>query len=142
MAKIKSLDKIAKKWDDRVGVSSADYIEGVKSPTKDWAEGALAAKDNYNAAIQQSIQQGRREKGITEAGTQKWQKKSVEKSVRWASGVSGAVDDMKKGFQPYHDTISALDYGPRFPSGDPRNLARVKIGNEALHKKKVEIKSL
>jgi len=142
VAKIKSLDKIAKKWDDRVGVSSADYLDGVKAPTKDWAEGALAAKDNYNAAIQLSIKQGRREKGIAEAGTAKWQKKTVEKSGRWASGVSGAVDDMKKGFQPYHDTISALDYGPRFPAGDPRNIERVKIGNVALHKKKVEIKSL
>lgn len=142
MAKIKSLDKIAKKWNDRVGVSSSDYVEGVKAPTKDWADGALAAKGNYEAGIQQSIQQGRREKGIQEAGTQKWQAKTVEKSARWGQGVAGAVDDMKKGFQPYHDTIGSLDYGPRFPSGDPRNLDRVKIGNVALHKKKVEIKSL
>lgn len=142
MAKIKSLDKIATKWDERVGVSNRDYEEGVKAPTKDWAEGALAAKDNYEAGIQQAIQQGRREKGIQEAGTKKWQAKTVEKSSRWAQGVSGAVDDMKKGFQPYHDEIANLDYGPRYPAGDPRNLQRVKIGNDALHKKKVELKSL
>ncbi len=142
MAQIKSLDKIAKKWSDRVALSGVDYVDGVKSPTKDWESGALAAKGNYEAGIQQSIKQGRREKGIQEAGTKKWQDKTVEKSGRWATGVAGATADMKSGFSPYHSAIAALDYGPRFPAGDPRNLQRVKIGNEALHAKKVEIKSL
>lgn len=142
MAKIKSVDKIAQKWNDRVQVSDADYKDGVQNPTKDWEEGALASKDNYEAGIRTSIEQGRREKGIKEAGTAKWKAKTVEKSGRWRTGVTGAQDDMKKGYTPYHGVISALDYGPRFPAGDPRNLDRVKVGNEALHAKKVELKSL
>lgn len=142
MAKIKTLEKIAKKWDDRVGVASDDYIDGIKNPTKDWEDNTLAGKANYEAGIQAAIRDGRREKGVAEAGTKKWQDKSVEKSGRWASGVTVAKDDMKKGYAPYHDVIQGIDYGVRYPPGDPRNLKRVQIGNDALHAKKVELKKL
>lgn len=142
MGKIKSLDKIAKKWDERVGVASGDYIDGVKSPIKDWEEGAIASKANYEAGIQAAIRDGRREKGIKEAGTKKWQDKTIEKSGRWATGVAAAKDEMKSGYSPYHSVIAGLDYGVRYPPGDPRNLKRVQVGNEALHAKKVELKKL
>ncbi|GAI56304.1 unnamed protein product, partial [marine sediment metagenome] len=33
---------------------------------------------------------------------------------------------------PYHDAISRVDLGPRFPKRDPRNLNRVKIIVDAL----------
>jgi len=142
MAKIKSLDKIAKKWDERVGVAHDDYIDGIKNPVKDWESGALAAKDNYEAGIRDSIRDGRREKGISTAGTKKWQDKAVEKSGRWGTGVAIAKEDMKKGYSPYHSIIAALDYGVKYPAGDPRNLKRVEVGNKALHEKKLEIKKL
>lgn len=142
MAKIKSLEKISKKWNDRVQVSDSEYEDGIKNPVRDWEDGALASQDNYEVGIRTSIEQGRRPKGIKEAGTKKWQVKSVEKKGRWRTGVTGAQDEMKKGFSPYHDVIEGLDYGPKYPAGDPRNLDRVKVGNDALHKKKVELKSL
>jgi len=142
MAAIKSISQISKKWSDRVGVAGTDYVEGVKNPRKDWEENALAAKENYEQGIRLSITQGRREKGIKEAGTKKWQEKTVKKSGNWSTGVAGATDEMQKGYAPYHDIIAGLDYGPKYPAGDPRNLERVKVGNVALHAKKVELKSV
>jgi len=40
MGNIKPMGKISKKWNDRVGVSSSDYIDGIKNPKLDWEEEA------------------------------------------------------------------------------------------------------
>lgn len=142
MAAIKSLKKISKKWSDRVGVAGTDYTDGVKDPRKDWEVEASSeqSEENYKAGVQTAIAQKRRPAGVKKAGTKKWQDNTIKKSTRWTEGVAGATDEMEDGYSPYHSEIEGLDYGPKFPPGDPRNLQRVKIGNEALHALKVKLK--
>jgi len=126
-----------------VGVSLSEYTDGVKNPRHDWEANASSeqAEDNYKTGVQSAISRGARPAGVKKAGTKKWQDGAVKKSSRWSEGVAGALDQYEDGFSPYHDEIDSLDYGPRYPAGDPRNLERVKKGNEALHSLKVKLTS-
>jgi len=141
MGNIKPMGKISKKWNDRVGVSSSDYIDGIKNPKLDWEEEASSeqAEANYASGINNAINRKTRVAGVKKAGTQKWQNGAIKKQGRWSEGVAGAVDQYEEGFSPYHNEIDKVDYGVRYPSGDPRNLQRVKVGNEALHNLKLKL---
>lgn len=141
MGVIKPMSKISKKWNSRVGVSSPEYIDGIKNPSADWEAEATSeqAEENYKAGINAAIARGARPAGIKKAGTKKWQDSAVKKSGRWSEGVTGAIDAYEEGFDPYAKEIERTDYGAKYPPGDPRNLQRVKVGNDALHALKLKL---
>lgn len=138
MAEIKSAGTIAEKWSRVTPQRSADYEAGVRQPSKDWANNAAAAESSYEGGVQNAIQQKRFGKGIKNAGTGKWQQKTLEKGTqRWGPGVSVAQSDYENGFAPYRDEIERTPLPPRYPKGDPRNIERVSKLAKALHAKKM-----
>lgn len=140
MAKIKDTTAIAEKFSRVTPTRTQDYTDGVTDPRADWEKQTLAAEKNYEAAIQKSLQEKRFGSGVKGAGTEKWQRETLRKGPgRWAEGVAMAGAAYAHGFAPYADTIRGLTLPPRFPTGDPRNLDRVKAIAEALHKKKLAI---
>lgn len=84
---VKSVAKTVEKWDKRVSVAGPDYVDGIRSPEKDWEAESLAAKDRYEAELATSISEGRREAGIRKAGTAKWKSATEAKAKRWPDGV-------------------------------------------------------
>jgi hypothetical protein len=77
-------------------------------------------------------------KGVAKAGTAKWQDKAAKKGPsRFAEGVQLAAGDYGTGFSAYADVIKGTTLPPRYPSGDIRNLDRVKVISQALRKKKM-----
>lgn len=137
MAKIRSATEIAAKWARVAPTRIEDYQAGVQNPREDWQRATLTAKDNWKQAIQAAAQKGSYEKGVSAAGTAKWQRKAIEVGARrWPEGVSAAQPDYEAGFAPYQQTIAATQLPPRYPRGDPRNLERVKAIAMALRKKK------
>lgn len=138
MPEIKSSSAIADKWSRVTPQRTQDYEDGVRQPGKDWANSTAAAESNYEAGVQKSVSEKRFGKGVKAAGTPKWQAKTLEKGVtRWGPGVSVAAGDYESGFSPYRDEIERTTLPPRFPKGDPRNIARVAKLAEALHKRKL-----
>lgn len=138
MPKIKSLDRIRKKWVDSTQANQAEYEEGVRNPKKDWATETTAAASNYATGIQKAIADKRFEKGVSKAGTSKWQEKTLEKGpTRWAQGVALSASEYEQGFAKYHAIISGLTLPPRGPKGDPKNIQRVAVIADALHKAKI-----
>lgn len=134
---IKSVAQIAEKWRRVTPQRSEDFAQGVQNPRKDWKGQTLAAAANYAAAIQQAITGKRYDAGVNKAGTEKWQRKTLQKGVnRWAEGVNLAADDYQTGFAKYRDVIARLDLPPRYPTGDPRNIQRVAAIAAALNKAK------
>jgi len=133
MAEIKSMAAITEKWTRVTPQRTEDYTNGVKNPRRDWANEALAAKDNWKAGIDAAASKDLFAKGITKAGSKKWQEKSLAKGPgRFAEGVYIAGPDYEKGFAPYREAIAKVDLGPKFPRRDPRNLDRVKKVVNAL----------
>lgn len=138
MAEIKSAGQIAEKWSRVTPQRNADYEAGVRQPGKDWANNTAAAESSYEGGVQNAIQQKRFGKGVKNAGTAKWQAKTLEKGTqRWGPGVSVAQGEYESGFSPYRDEIERTSLPPRYPKGDPRNIERVSKLAKALHAKKV-----
>lgn len=133
MANIKDSSAIAEKWARVTPQRTEDYEKGVKNPLKDWKASTLAAADAQAKGIQQAITEKRFEKGVSAAGTDKWQARAASKGVdRWGPGVQVARSDYEQGFAPYAQKIASTSLPPRFPKGDPRNLERVAAIAKAL----------
>lgn len=126
-----------KRWVDRASIASDEYASGIQNPRGDWATNAAAAADNQALGVQQAISDKRYEKGIQKVGTAKWRDKSLSKGKsRFTQGVQVSQGDYEKGVKPYLDTIESTTLPPKYPKGDPRNLARVEVLNKALRAKK------
>lgn len=138
MAEIKSAAAISEKWARVTPGRTEDYKLGIQNPKRDWADETAAAEGNWKAGIDAAAAKGLFGKGVSKAGTKKWQTKALLKGPgRFAEGVYVAKDDYEQGFKPYRDAIERVDLGPRFPRRDPRNLDRVKRVVDALVKEKV-----
>ncbi len=135
---IKSTSDIARKFAEVTPGRVNEYAEGVANPDRDWATETKAAEDNYVKGIQNSIRDKRFGKGVTKAGTAKWRERAMSVGPgRFAEGVAAAGPAYEEGFDPFRNVIAGLSLPPRGPTGDPRNIDRVRVIAEALHKKKL-----
>jgi len=138
MAEIKSLSAIRDKWTRVTPQRTEDYKLGIQHPKRDWADETLEARDNWKAGVDAAAAKGLFARGVSAAGTKKWQEKALKKGPgRFAEGVYIAGPDYEKGFKPYHEAIAQVDLGPKFPRRDPRNLDRVKRVVDALVAEKI-----
>lgn len=138
MPEVKSASQIAQKWGRVTPQRTQDYDQGVRNPKRDWQSATAGAAERYQQGVQQAIANDQFSKGVSEAGTEKWARKTREVGVgRWGPGVQAAEGDFQKGFEPYRQAIESTDIGPRYPKGDPRNIERVAKIAKALHEKKV-----
>lgn len=135
--KVKSAADIARKWARVTPERSQDFEEGVRNPMRDWATETLEAEARYEAGIKSSIARKAFGKGVKKAGTDKQRSKTILKGIpRWSEGVRIAEDDMRDGMEPVVKVLEGLTLPPRFETGDPRNIERVKAIQQALHKLK------
>ncbi len=135
---IRSTSEIAAKFAEVTPQRLGEYAAGVANPKVDWEAATKAAEGNYKAAVIAAANAGRFGKGVSKAGTAKWQARAIKFGPnRFAEGVADAGPAYAEGFGPYRDVIAGLSLPPRGPSGDPRNIDRVKMVAEALHKKKL-----
>lgn len=133
MAEIKSLANITDKWTRVTPSRTEDYKLGIQNPRRDWETETIAGKENWKAGVDAAAAKGLFVKGVTQAGSKKWRDHALKKGPgRFAEGVYLAGPDYEAGFKRYHDAISRVDLGPRFPTRDPRNLERVKKIVDAL----------
>lgn len=133
MAAIRTTERIAEKWATVTAQRGQAYADGVQDPQRDWARNTLAAEPAYNDGVTAAIARKAFGKGVTKAGTAKWQKGAVEKGVtRFGPGVQLAQGAYAAGFAPFRDAIARVTLPPRFARRDPRNLERVKAIVDAL----------
>ncbi len=134
---VKSASAIAAKWSRVTSERTQDYEDGVRHPTKDWADETANAEERYEAGIRSAINRKAFGKGVRRVGTDKQKSKTIIKGIpRWAEGVRGAEADMKSGMEPVVKVLEGITLPPRFETGDPRNIERVKVIQQALHKLK------
>ena len=138
MPAIKSLDKITSLWASRAAAAREEYLDGVQNPRKDWETETLAASSRYRAGLEFSFEAGSYEKGISAAGTQKWQAKATKVGPgRYSEGVRVSEPEYRAGFSRFHARIAATTLPPRGPKGSPENIERVRVMADALHQEKL-----
>ena len=134
---VPSAAKIAKKWARVTQERTEDYEDGVRNPKKDWADETADAEPRYEAGIKASILRKGFSKGVRRVGTAKQKAKTILKGIiRWPEGVRGAEADMQKGMEPVVSALEGITLPQRYETGDPRNIDRVKIIQQTLHKLK------
>lgn len=138
MPKIKSASEIAAKWARVTPGRSTDYQDGVKAPKEDWAQKTSAAEGAYEGGVRDAINRKAFGKGVKEAGTEKWQSKTLKVIGRWGEGVTIAGPDYERGFAPFASVIERTELPPRYRAGDPRNMDRADKMASALHEAKVK----
>ncbi len=140
MPPVKDVSKISEKWARVTPQRTEDYDDGISNPSVDWASATKAAEDRYKEGVQKAVSRGAFGKGVSKAGTEKWQRKAKEVGTRrWGEGVQAAKSDFAAGFAPYAAAIESVKLPPRYPKGDPRNIARVAAIAKALRDKKEQI---
>ena len=139
MPNVRSASEIAAKWGRVTPERTQDYEDGVRSPNKDWAQSTKNAEGTYEAGVKDAMSRKAFGKGVDKAGTSKWQKGAIEKGIdRFGPGVQVAQSAYESGVAPYLDVIERTTLPPRYPKGDPRNMARVAAIAKALHDKKIK----
>ena len=139
MVKTKPLEYVVGKWQKRVEVATPDYEFGIKHPREDWASATKAAESAWREGVQKAIAEGRFVKGVEAAGTKKWQEKALTLGVRrYPEGVRAALNDYKAKMAKVLEILAGIELPPRGPRGDPKNIERVRIIAEVLHRAKIE----
>lgn len=137
MAKVPDIGRVASKWAERAGNAQGAYIDGVQNPKEDWAQATSRAAETYKTAVTKAANEGRFQRGVVKAGTQKQMQASMQKgSQRFTEGVAIAQPEYTNAMGPVLQTIAAVQLPPRGPKGDPKNLDRVKAIDAALHQAK------
>lgn len=138
MANIKSLANIVEKWGRVTPGRASDYEAGVRAPVRDWSQAASSAESAWESGVQAAVARKGYAAGVRRAGTEKWQRKTLELGTqRWGPGVRAAQDDFSEGFAPYHRVIESTALPPRGAVGSPQNIDRVAAIATALHQAKV-----
>ncbi len=129
---------IARKWARVTPERTVDYEEGVRHPLRDWETETKAAEPRYEEGVKAAIARKSFGKGVSRVGTSKQKAKTIEKGIpRWPEGVRGAEKDMQIGMENVVKTLEGITLPPRYATGDPRNIERVKVIQQALHKMKI-----
>ena len=139
MVVVPSPDKVVDKWQRKASAATEDYRAGVETPRRSWKEAVLAAADAYYAALQNVINQDLWRKALAGISEDEWKRKAIELGVRrYADGVRANADKYAKKMSKVLAILKELTLPPRGPRGDPKNLDRVRVIMEALHKAKIE----
>ena len=114
--KVKSADRWAKQQIDNAVAAATDWLDGVKNPSRNPIEAALAAKDKFVDRLNQAIKDGKWEKGLAKSS----QAEIIEiankvGSGAYSTGVSAretkikrVVNELQPLAQAVSDTIQAM----------------------------------
>lgn len=138
MPPVRPLQNSADKFARRAQAAGPDYTSGVQNPRRPWQAATSGAVETYNAAMAQSLAQGRFSKGVSASSDQEWQSAALSKgATRFGPGAAAAKDKWLRKFTPFANVIQGITLTPRGPKGDPANLNRVAQIANALHAAKV-----
>ncbi len=136
--KVRSAAAIAKAYVSYAPVRADRYEEGVRNPDKDWEKETLAAEGNYEDGVKKGIARKAFGKGVKKAGTEKQKSQTIKNIRRWAEGIEGAEDVMRKAMEPVVAVMEGIKLPPKYPKGDDRNYKRTEMVGKTLRKAKEE----
>lgn len=136
--RVKDIGRSARKFVERASVAVEEYKYGVSNPKRPWKEATLAAVDVHKTAMQAALARDAFGKGVTKTPADKQSSRAAGKGAdRYPSGVAGAEEDWRKGWDPYGAVLRGLTLGPRGPRGSEQNRKRSTDVQVALHRKRI-----
>lgn len=134
MVQVADLGNSAEKFERRASQAGQDYEQGVSETSdSEWQSATIDGADNWEAGVQQAIQNGSFESGVNNPN-KSWQQASLETgSGRFVEGAGQAGDTWQSAFSTYADTLESLNLQPRGARGSESNYQRSRQVGEALH---------
>jgi len=133
MVDVKPLDQIVSKWTTNAGAASNYYTQGAIAAATKYATNAGAAGPTYNAGVQQGIARNAYQTGVQQAGAGKYSTGVQTKgAVRYAGGITAGKAAFQSGMQGVIGVLQGLSLPARGATGDPANLQRVAVIDNAL----------
>lgn len=137
MAAVRQAGSIGEKWGRVTAQRQPDYLTGVQNPRRDWNQATSAAAQTYKDAITKSVANNSFAKGVAKVSGPAQIAATVAKGPqRFSEGVQVAAPKFQTAVAPFLQTIESTQLPPRYPKGDPRNLARVEVIAKALNARK------
>jgi hypothetical protein len=135
MPRIRNRGQVGEKWQRRAGAAVQDWVGGINNPREDWASATQAAASNWEQGVQRAIAGQKFERGVSEAGTQKWQRGARTKgAARYPQGITAARSDYESAMQDVFNVIESTQLPPRGPRGSAQNFERSRIMGQALNR--------
>lgn len=132
------LNRAANKFKTRGQAAATDYAEGVRGAGPKWQAATEGSADNYNAGVQAAIADNRFQRGVSRAGAAGYESKATGVGAqRFPQGIASAGPDWQRGFAPIAQAMDGVTPPPRRPRGDPSNIDRVRVFNEAARRAKI-----
>jgi hypothetical protein len=123
--RIKPIETLKAKYKAKATAASGDYKDGVANPRRDQKAATLAAKDTYTAAMNESLAEGRFEKGVESTPAGKWAANATNVGAgRYGPGITNAVDAWGSGVAPILQALAAVPDMPRGVKGSEQNFQR------------------
>lgn len=140
---VRSAAESASKFVKRAGAASEDYKAGVSGAGPRWQAGAEAAEPAYNEGVTAAVSEGRFRKGVTKAGSAKYQDNAVKLGPeRFRQGVQNAEGAYARGVQPFTQAMASATLSPRGARTSGANLRRVQEQNDLMRKTRREVLGL
>jgi len=114
--KVKAADRWAKQQIDNAVAAASDWLDGVKNPSRNPIEAALAAKDKFVDRLTQAIKDGKWEKGLAKSSLAEIQEIAGKVGTgAYSTGVSAreskirrVVGELQPLAQAVSDSIQAM----------------------------------
>lgn len=137
MVNVADVNESADKFERRTSQAQQDYEAGVSAVSDSEQQSAtLEAQDNWQQGVQDAINEGRFQDGVSNP-KRSWQQAALEDgSTRFTQGASKAGDTWANAFGEYADTLESLNLEPRGPRGSEANYNRSRAVGEALNRQR------
>jgi hypothetical protein len=135
MPQTKNAQQTVDKWQRRASVAQPEYQAGVQNPRTPWDQATMAAENSYKAGVLAAANAGNFGKGVSKAGSSKWQNAAMKKGPsRFVEGVSMSGPAFQEQISAVLTTIQGVTLPARGPKGSPQNYQRVGPIGEALRR--------
>jgi hypothetical protein len=134
-----TLQQTVDRWASSAAGAEQKFKDGISGTTVDPTQLAIAAQGKLVAAFNESVSSGRWARNLAQAGKQKWQTNSLNKSSNWTTGISAGKDAYQAAMQVWLPIIDGIAQNvramPNNSFGD--SIARMTAMATQLHNAKL-----
>lgn len=134
-------EQAADKWERKMQTASTDYVAGVEAVTENPMEAAAAAAPKYQRGVQESVESGRYQRGLTAVSLSDWKDNAKTKgAARLASGAAAAAPKMRMRMQQLMSNVEEVQsIINRMPSDTPeQRIERATAWMREMHKRPIK----
>lgn len=127
------VSQVVADWKAGAAGATTKYATNTAAASNAYQSGVAGANANYVQAVTEAASAGRWQRGTENKGGFYATRASTIGAQRWSPGINASEQQYQAAMQRNLSIIGGLTLPPALPRGNPGNLQRVSIIDEALH---------